>query len=65
MRVHELWNFAGFGVLGTLVAAAFSARVLSIVSAEVMKLCQISAGKVPPSTGPPLNEVVIGTRPSG
>ena len=30
---------------------ACSARVLSICSAEVMKSCQISAGKVPPSTG--------------
>jgi hypothetical protein len=26
-----------------------------------MKACQIIAGKVPPSTGPPLNSVVIGT----
>ena len=34
-------------------------------SAEVMKSCQISAGKVPPSTGPPLKSVVIGTSLSG
>jgi hypothetical protein len=25
-----------------------------------MKACQMTAGKVPPSTGPPLNSVVIG-----
>ena len=30
---------------------------LSICSAEVMKLCQMSAGKVPPRTGPPLKSV--------
>ena len=28
--------------------------------AETMKLCQINAGNVPPSTGPPSNWVVIG-----
>ena len=47
------------------VAAACSARVLSMCRAEIMKSCQISAGNVPPSTGPPSNWVVIGTRPFG
>ena len=45
--------------------AACSARAFSTCSAEVMKSCQISAGNVPPSTGVPLNWVVIGTRPFG
>lgn len=30
--------------------------------ADSMKLCQIKAGKVPPSTGVPPKSVVIGTR---
>ena len=30
-----------------------------------MKACQMTAGKVPPSTGPPLYRVVIGTVPCG
>jgi DNA-3-methyladenine glycosylase len=42
-------------------AAPCSARALSMASAEVMNWCQISAGKVPPSTGVPLKSVVIGT----
>ena len=41
-------------------AAGASARDLSIVRAEVMKSCQISAGKVPPRTGPPSKSVSIG-----
>ncbi len=45
-----------------LGCAACSARSFSIPSAETMKSCQISAGNVPPSTGPPSNWVVIGTR---
>jgi hypothetical protein len=43
------------------LSAACSARVLSIWVAEVMKSCQINAGNVPPSTGPPLKSLVIGT----
>jgi len=42
--------------------AACSARTLSICIEAVMKSCQISAGNVPPSTGPPLKALVIGTR---
>ena len=41
-------------------AAASSLRVLSMLSAEIMKSCQISAGNVPPSTGPPSKSFVIG-----
>lgn len=51
--------------LAAACADACSARALSMCRAEVMKSCQINAGKVPPSTGPPLNWVVIGTRPFG
>lgn len=49
-------------LVGPLGCAACSDRAFSTCSAETMKLCQISAGKVPPSTGPPLKSVVIGTR---
>src|ERR1700684_612351 len=38
------------------------ARLFSTWMAESMKLCQMSAGKVPPSTGLPPKSVVIGTR---
>ena len=44
------------------LAASSSARSLSTCIAPTMKLCQISAGKVPPSTGPPSYSVSIGTR---
>jgi hypothetical protein len=40
---------------------ACSARAVSMCIAEVMKSCQIRAGKVPPNTGPPLKAFVIGT----
>jgi hypothetical protein len=40
---------------------ACSARALSTFIAAVMKSCQIRAGNVPPSTGPPLKAFVIGT----
>jgi hypothetical protein len=50
--------------LGSLPVLFFEAerseRYCSICSAEVMKSCQISAGKVPPSTGPPSKSLVIG-----
>lgn len=48
-----------------LASAVRLARLFSTWSAESMKLCQMSAGKVPPSTGEPLKSVVIGTRLSG
>jgi hypothetical protein len=49
-------------LLALLAAAASLARSFSTCIAEVMKLCQISAGNVPPNTGPPSKSVVIGTR---
>jgi hypothetical protein len=45
-------------VLVLLPAGCSLARICSACS---MKLCQMIAGKVPPSTGPPLYRVVIGT----
>ena len=46
-------------------ARSRSARAWSSASARVMKACQMIAGKVPPSTGPPWNSVFIGLKPCG
>ena len=46
-------------------ARSRSTRAWSAASARVMNACQMIAGNVPPSTGPPWNSVFMGLKPCG